>query len=157
MFQRLFQITFYILGTFAILVAAVTTLVFFVQCVPIRAFWEHAYLIANIQSPHLAKGHCLSARQHNATTIIMNTIVDVTLLTLPAIGLWKLSLPRAKKVGIFVAFSLGALYVSIPILLPFGRAVQLNQQLSVVFVGAFRIYYGYRVTDTTDISCLHCL
>ncbi|KAL9577636.1 MAG: hypothetical protein Q9212_006240 [Teloschistes hypoglaucus] len=111
MLQRLFQITFYILGTFTLLVTLVTTLVFIIQCMPVRVFWEHAYHIANIQSPSLAKGHCLAVQEHIAATLIINTMVDIALLILPAIGLWNLSLPRSKKVGIFVAFSLGALYV----------------------------------------------
>lgn len=38
----------------------------------------------------------------------------------------------------------------------FNEIVQLNQLPSVAFVGAFRIYYGFKVTNKTDISCLDC-
>ncbi|KAL8675678.1 MAG: hypothetical protein Q9224_007416 [Gallowayella concinna] len=109
MHRRTFQITFYLLGTYTILLTIATFLLYLLNCLPFGFFWEVAYMIAKIPPPHPINGHCLPDQKDLARTSIASTISDVALMLLPAIGLWKLSLPRAKKVGLFCVFSLGAL------------------------------------------------
>ncbi|KAL8803267.1 MAG: hypothetical protein Q9182_003298 [Xanthomendoza sp. 2 TL-2023] len=130
MHRRTFQITFYFLGTYTILLTIATFLVYLLQCLPLGFFWEVAYIIAKVPPPHPVSGDCLPHQKDIAPTSIASTISDVALMLLPAIGLWKLSLPRAKKVGLFFVFSLGAF---------------------VTFVGVMRIYYGYKVTFEDDV------
>ncbi|KAL8681469.1 MAG: hypothetical protein Q9186_002415 [Xanthomendoza sp. 1 TL-2023] len=108
MHRRTFQITFYLLGTYTILLTIATFLLYLLNCLPFGFFWEVAYMIAKIPPPHPVNGHCLPDQKDLARTSIASTISDVALMLLPAIGLWKLSLPRAKKVGLFCVFSLGA-------------------------------------------------
>ncbi|KAL8735519.1 MAG: hypothetical protein Q9181_002762 [Wetmoreana brouardii] len=132
MHRRTFQVAFYILGTYTLVLTVVTIFVFMFQCLPITFFWERAYRLENVEPPHPIKGHCLPPPWHLAPPIlILNTISDIALLTLPAVGLWKLQLPRAKKIGLFVVFSLGAFVVS---------------------VGVVRIYYTFKAgTQFMDI------
>ncbi|KAI4250642.1 MAG: hypothetical protein L6R42_008701, partial [Xanthoria sp. 1 TBL-2021] len=108
MHRRAFQIAFYVLGTYTLLLTIATFIVFLLQCVPISLFWDIAYRIEGVRPPHLAKGHCLPQQGQIIPTLIANTLSDVALMILPAIGLRNLSLPTAKKIGLFFVFSLGA-------------------------------------------------
>lgn len=112
MHRRTFQIAFYVLGTYTALLTIATTAVFILRCLPISFFWYRAYLLEDITPPHPVKGHCLPQRSSVVTTLIANTVTDVALLVLPAIGIWNLKLPSGKKVGLFGVFSLGALYAN---------------------------------------------
>lgn len=109
MHRRTFKFAFYVLGTYTLLLTIATTILFIIQCVPISFFLDLAYLLEGLRPPHAVKGHCLPQQLHVVTTLIANTVSDVALLVLPAIGLWKLKLPKGKKVGLFGVFSIGAL------------------------------------------------
>ncbi|KAL8932639.1 MAG: hypothetical protein Q9216_006748 [Gyalolechia sp. 2 TL-2023] len=109
MHRRTFKIAFYVLGTYTVLLIIATMVVFIFQCSPISFFWDRAYLLGDIQPPHPVEGHCLQQRLCVVPALTANTASDVALLVLPAIGLWKLELPKAKRVGLFGVFSLGAL------------------------------------------------
>lgn len=109
MHRRTFQITFYVLGAYTLLLTIATLLVFILQCLPIAFFWDRAYFLEKAEPLHVLKGHCLPQQLHIVTTLIANTFSDIALLVLPAIGLWNLQLPTGKKAGLFGVFSLGAL------------------------------------------------
>ncbi|KAL8649071.1 MAG: hypothetical protein Q9226_005733 [Calogaya cf. arnoldii] len=130
MHRRAFQIAFYVLGTYTLLLTIATFFVFLLQCLPISLFWEIAYRIEGVQPPHPVTGHCLPQQAHIIPTLIANTLSDVALMVLPAIGLWNLSLPTAKKIGLFFVFSLGAF---------------------VTVVGVIRVVYGFKVTFDADV------
>ncbi|KAL8852305.1 MAG: hypothetical protein Q9221_002801 [Calogaya cf. arnoldii] len=131
MHRRAFQIAFYVLGTYTLLLTIMTFFVYLLQCLPVSLFWEIAYRIEGVQPPHPITGHCLSQQAHIVPTLLVaNTMSDVALMVLPAVGLWNLSLPTAKKVGLFFVFSLGAF---------------------VTIVGAIRIVYGFKVTFDDDV------
>lgn len=49
---------------------------------------------------------------------IFNFVIDLIIALLPAPVLWKLQMPKGKKVGIAIIFALGALYVSPVLCLP---------------------------------------
>ncbi|KAL8999540.1 MAG: hypothetical protein Q9169_001628 [Polycauliona sp. 2 TL-2023] len=109
MHRRAFQIAFYLLGTYTVLLTIATSFVFLLQCLPISLFWDVAYRIERVQPPHPVKGRCLLQQWHIIPTLLANTISDIALMVLPAIGLWRLRLPAVKKIGLFFVFSLGAL------------------------------------------------
>ncbi|KAI4179711.1 MAG: hypothetical protein LQ346_007140 [Caloplaca aetnensis] len=125
-YRRTFKIAFYVLGIYTLLNTIATVVTFIVQCLPVAFFWERAYLVEDVDTPHAVKGECFTENIHVMTVFIANTISDVALLMLPAIGLWKLQLPREKKMGLFGVFSLGAF---------------------VTCVGVVRIYYGFKATN----------
>lgn len=134
MHRRTFQVAFYILGTYTALLTIATTIVFMLLCLPISFSWNRAYLIEGIPPPHPVNGHCSPQKSSVVATLVANTVSDIALLVLPAIGIWNLRLPRGKKVGLFGVFSLG---------------------IFVVFVGGIRIYFGYKATDTIDIPWIN--
>ncbi|KAI4146297.1 MAG: hypothetical protein L6R39_003496 [Caloplaca ligustica] len=109
MHRRAFEVAFYILGTYTLLLTIATLVVFILQCLPITFFWDRAYFLEKVRPPHVVKGHCLAQQLHVVTTLLANTVSDVAILVLPAVGLWNLQLPTGKKVGLFGVFSLGAL------------------------------------------------
>ncbi|KAI4285559.1 MAG: hypothetical protein L6R38_000580 [Xanthoria sp. 2 TBL-2021] len=109
MHRRTFKVAFYVLGTYTLLLTIATLVVFILQCLPVTFFWTRAYFLEKVKPPYSLKGHCLPQQLHVATILIANTISDVAVLVLPAIGLWNLRLPRGKKIGLFGVFSLGAL------------------------------------------------
>ncbi|KAI4262058.1 MAG: hypothetical protein L6R42_002758 [Xanthoria sp. 1 TBL-2021] len=131
MHRRTFKIAFYVLGTYSLLLTIATLVVFILQCLPVTFFWNRAYLLEKVKPPYPLQGHCLPQQLHVVTILIANTISDVAVLVLPGIGLWNLRLPRGKKVGLFGVFSLGAF---------------------VVGVGVVRIYYGFKATNTADLT-----
>lgn len=106
---RTFTIVFYVLGTYTLLLIFATMAVFILICLPISFFWDRSYFLEKVEPPHPVNGHCPLGELPILSTLIANTVSDVALLVLPAIGLWNLKLPRGKKVGLFGVFSLGAL------------------------------------------------
>ncbi|KAL8699172.1 MAG: hypothetical protein Q9201_006149 [Fulgogasparrea decipioides] len=59
MHRRTFQVAFYILGIYTLVVTIVTIFIFMFQCLPVTFFWERAYLLENLEPPHAIKGRCL--------------------------------------------------------------------------------------------------
>ncbi|KAI1127422.1 hypothetical protein F5Y10DRAFT_292813 [Nemania abortiva] len=77
----------------------VGTLVIVLQCVPIRLYWE------TFGSPE----YCLSYPRLLFGYELTNLFVDVAILCIPTTVVWKLQLPRAKKVTFTFIFLLGGL------------------------------------------------
>ncbi|KAL8645896.1 MAG: hypothetical protein Q9210_006453, partial [Variospora velana] len=99
--NRFFRYALYILGAYTALLTVATWVVAIVRCQPIHYFWDQAYLIEGVQQPYAVKGHCLKPRSQVLGFLLTNTLSDVAVLILPALGLWNLQLSRAKKIGLF--------------------------------------------------------
>ena len=108
--KRIFKLSLIIVGTYVILVGVGSTIEFIVQCLPIPYFWVgRAYLAAAIPppSPSLLRGWCMPQVLHLAIPLFAGLVSDITILILPALGLWNLQLAREKKFGVYFALSLG--------------------------------------------------
>lgn len=72
----------------------------FAGCQPLERFWNF-----------WVSGHCVDRKARNIVTGSFNVILDVLILLLPQPVIWKLQMTSARKIGIFVVFSVGLLYV----------------------------------------------
>ncbi|KAI0509535.1 hypothetical protein F5B22DRAFT_648961 [Xylaria bambusicola] len=70
-------------------------------CIPLATIWK----------PWLM-GKCIDKRKLDITTAYFNLAVDVFILVLPQTVIWKLHMPREKKIGVSVIFSIGLLVVA---------------------------------------------
>ena len=127
--KRPFHIALVVVGTYSILVGVGSTIEFAVQCLPVSFFWERAYAVTGITPPHPLSGWCMPQDVHIAIPLIANLVSDLFILVLPAIGLWGLQMQKAKKIGIFVAFSVG---------------------LFVCIIECVRIYYAFKTNNSGD-------
>ncbi|KAI0476349.1 hypothetical protein GGR56DRAFT_465819 [Xylariaceae sp. FL0804] len=77
-------------------------------------FYATAKLVDNLAcSPHrkiwdvTVEGHCLDQRTSTFASAIVNLASDLVILALPHSVIWKLNLPRSKKLGIACVFAVG--------------------------------------------------
>ena len=116
---RAFKIVCWTLITSSILSGIGIFLEFIFQCLPVDYFWNRAYLIYDlaVKQPPLVKiqGWCMPQTVHVGVPVVLDLVQDVLTLLLPALGLWNLRLARGKKIGIFVALSMGLLAIAVDI------------------------------------------
>ena len=108
--RRIFKYALVIVGTYVILVGVGSTVEFIVQCLPIPYFWVGRTYLATGKTPpslSLLDGWCMPQVLHLAVPLLAGLVSDITVLILPAIGLWNLQLAREKKFGVYFALSLG--------------------------------------------------
>ena len=129
--KRPFHIALVVVGAYSILVCVATFIEFTVQCLPVPFFWDRAYAISGIAPPHPISGWCMPQHVHASIPAIANLISDLSILGLPAIGLWGLQMPKTKKIGIFFALSVG---------------------LFVCITEVVRIYYIFKTENAGDTT-----
>ena len=129
--RRPFQIALIVVTTYSILVGVGSTIEFVVQCLPVSFFWERAYAITGTTPPHPLSGWCMPQDVHAAVPLFANLLSDLLMLALPAFGLWGLQIQKAKKAGVFLAFSVG---------------------LFVCIVECIRIYYVFKISNSVDVT-----
>jgi hypothetical protein len=93
-----------------------TFFVYTFQCIPVQLFWNRGYLVVPTPPPVSLEGHCLSATIHVVVPLFFDLATEIAILTLPTIALWKIQLPKRKKVGLTFAFSLGIFVTAISII-----------------------------------------
>lgn len=62
-----------------------------------------------IWNPLIEEGHCLDKNFGVFFTCLFNIVSDVIILILPAWTVWKLQIPRRKKINIVLIFATGLL------------------------------------------------
>ena len=80
------------------------------NCQPIRYYWEpgpEIYALAGKPGHPVTTGWCLPTRPSYGIPLIAGLLSDFVILALPAVGLWKLQMRRAQKIGIFASMSFG--------------------------------------------------
>ena len=68
-------------------------------CTPREKFWN----------PLIVEGHCLRQPISVLINTLLNIITDVAILLLPARTVWRLRIPRRRKIGILILFGTGLL------------------------------------------------
>lgn len=79
-------------------------------CHPFPYFWDH--------SAGEGKGDCGSTTQVGAAAAMYSLIVDIVTVLLPVPVVWKLQMPKGRKISIICVFALGFLYALILSLVP---------------------------------------
>ncbi|KAF2090115.1 hypothetical protein K490DRAFT_35390, partial [Saccharata proteae CBS 121410] len=67
----------------------------FFLCKPISDNWNHFELCKDPLKPYIANA-------------VSNTLIDITILTIPALGVWSMRLSTKQKFHIVLSFGLGA-------------------------------------------------
>lgn len=70
------------------------------MCIPMEAMWY----------PWLAQdSKCIDRKPADVSVMGFNLLTDIIILFLPQRIIWKLKLPKAKRIGITIVFSIGLL------------------------------------------------
>lgn len=69
------------------------------QCTPVRYFWDRS----------VPGGHCIKANQYYSAAAAISMIMIIFVFCLPLPILWKLRISNGRKLGLSVAFAIGAL------------------------------------------------
>lgn len=69
----------------------------FVSCEPLEDFWDWG------------TGHCEDRKARNTVVAIINIVLNVLILLLPQLVIWKLQMTTARKLGVFLVFFAGLL------------------------------------------------
>lgn len=77
----------------------VATIFAIAQCSPRKKIWN----------PLMNTGHCIDTSAAYLSTAIFNVITDFAILILPMPILWKLQMPRKKKIQTTAVFATGFL------------------------------------------------
>lgn len=77
----------------------ITTCVTIFACSPLEKIWN----------PLIERGHCLNNNMGVLITCIFNIVSDIIILLLPARSVWRLQIPRRKKIPIVSLFAIGVL------------------------------------------------
>lgn len=77
----------------------ISTSITIFACTPREKLWN----------PLVTEGHCLNNNIAVLFTCLFNIVSDVLILVLPARSVWRLRIPRRKKVGIVLLFATGLL------------------------------------------------
>lgn len=89
----------YILGIINVLMYFIAIIIDATSCTPREYWWDHT----------IKGGHCINARKLPIVTGTMNAIIDLFILFLPQGIIWKLHMPRYKKIGVSLVFAVGAM------------------------------------------------
>ncbi|KAL9078884.1 MAG: hypothetical protein Q9157_002179 [Trypethelium eluteriae] len=111
--QKKIKWTFWLLIFYITAWVIASLVVFLMQCIPVRYFWDRSYALIGQKPP--VTGWCLPNVLHQAAVGIFNTVSDLLILVFPAIALWPLRMPRMRKLGLFFIFSLGAFVCAVSI------------------------------------------
>ena len=84
-------------------------------CSPVSKFWTH-------DTP----GHCINIIKADLAYGSMNVISDFFIFVLPLPMVWRLNLTRKEKIGVYLVFMSGAMYVH-----PFFSKLKRNYQSDV--------------------------
>ena len=68
------------------------------QCIPVAKLWN----------PDL-QGSCSNYPIYMIVMGIFNSVVDITMLTIPIVWIWQLNMSSRRKVGVSAVFMIGAL------------------------------------------------
>ena len=81
-------------------------------------FYPAMVVFANVQcSPHRkiydlsVKGHCFNRRALDITVSFVTLLTDFAILLLPQLAIWKLQMPRVRKIGLSAIFAVGIVAV----------------------------------------------
>ncbi|KAL8670532.1 MAG: hypothetical protein Q9168_004929 [Polycauliona sp. 1 TL-2023] len=77
----------------------ISTSITIFACSPIEKMWN----------PLITHGHCLDNNAGVLFTSLFNIVSDIAILVLPARAVWKLQIPRGKKIRIVALFATGLL------------------------------------------------
>lgn len=91
----------YVLATWDLLWAVCTLAVTIIQCVPIHYLWKQ----------EARQGACINLTAFYFSTGLISTLTIIAILLLPLPIIYKLRTSNAKKMGLVISFSVGALYV----------------------------------------------
>lgn len=108
LFVRIFHSRPFLLATYIfmgvlILCGLFIVLSGFIFCVPVHAFWNLSYAVRH--------EHCLPKGTIWYLNAAIQILTDIGILLLPMPLLAKMNLPRRQKIGIFLVFGVGILYV----------------------------------------------
>ena len=98
--NRLFAIAIWITGAIVAswMLAFILTLIF--NCQPIHKFWDKDI-----------PGHCINFWRWYIGSGIVDVVLDIIVVALPAPLVWKLKMNTSKKIRVTLAFLFGYLYV----------------------------------------------
>jgi hypothetical protein len=106
--DRFFRYGIYVCAAFSMLLGIMEILVFVLQCIPPEVFWNRIYLLFPVGHPKgRTEGYCMDQVSHVVAPIALDLVSEVAIMLLPARILWKLRLPRKKKIGLSITFGLG--------------------------------------------------
>jgi hypothetical protein len=99
--SRRFRIALYYVQGFTVAWFLTTTIATIFQCVPISYFWDRSQ-----------PGSCgIGPLTFPFIISIFNAVSDFVVVALPIPMVWKLDLPRGRKIGICVIFLLGGIVI----------------------------------------------
>lgn len=109
MYYRIFRFPYFkkmawIVGSFVMAWVVCITFLFVFICVPVEKLWY----------PHLP-GRCINQVGTWIANAASTILTDIIILFLPLPQVWSLRLKRREKIGLTAAFSLGFLYVHVPV------------------------------------------
>lgn len=110
-YRRIFRGTIFNIVTIALLVVIVCWgisifLATLLQCAPIRMVWQ------SLSGSPERNAQCINVIPLFYAMAISNLILDILILAIPIPMVWKLQMPRSRKVAVSGIFLLGALLVS---------------------------------------------
>lgn len=91
----------YVIASWDLLWAVCTLTVTIIQCFPINYLWN--------QEGH--EGACINLTAFYFSTGLISTLTIIAILLLPLPIIYKLRTSNAKKMGLVISFTVGALYV----------------------------------------------
>lgn len=109
-------------------------------CQPFSRYW-------NVLGP----GHCGSLSGSQIATSSINVVVDLAIVVLPLPVLWKLQMPRQKKLKVMGIFAVGAMYVRNVTDYPRVRCRQADREFSICLINIARLVSAV-VLDQEDFS-----
>jgi hypothetical protein len=119
--SRRFKIAVYCVGGFTIAWFLTTTFATIFQCTPVSYYWNQAQ-----------PGFCgVVPLTFAFATSILNAVSDFVVVVLPIPMVWKLDLPRGRKIGVIAIFLLGGV---------------------VIFASVIRLMYFQKV-KLLDVTC----
>jgi hypothetical protein len=99
--SRRFRIAVYCVGAFSVAWFLAATIATIFQCTPVSYYWNPAQ-----------PGRCTIVPLKFAfATSILNAVSDFVVVALPIPMVWKLDLPRGRKVGVCAIFLLGGVVI----------------------------------------------
>lgn len=140
LYRRIFpnprlRIIIWCLGAFILCYSLVLSFCIIFQCKPIRGAWDP-----------MIDAKCFNLKIVILLTSSLNVFTDVLTLCLPLPLLWRLKLPKEKKVQLTGIFLLGGLYVPVGPMLKSKNTLLTAAVLSVCFASL------YRTTQVKNVS-----
>lgn len=105
---HIFNVITYLLLVFIILWGAAMFLSNLLTCRPISGSWE-AFTAAPTEGARKAK--CFNPVPKFYVSAICDLVADIIIFIIPQPMIWKLQMPKSRKIGVSAIFVLGALYV----------------------------------------------